>query len=131
MVKRIAYASLALPLLAFMAFVGYHKVFSSMADLARYGAYTAHLPEWMGRILGFAEMASAAALLAGIMPGWRKGVKPAGIFIILSQILSSIIHVQHGETAALPQNAVIALVAALLIWLCRPRPSENAGSIAP
>ncbi len=129
--KQIFYAMLALPLLAFMAFVGYHKVFSSIADLARYGAYTAHLPEWIGRILGFAEMASAAALLAGVMPGWRKGVKPAGIFIILSQILSSIIHVQHGETTALPQNAMIALVAALLIWLCRGQPSESAESTAP
>lgn len=129
--KWFAFGVLALPLAVFLAFVGYHKVFSSMVDLARYGAYTAHLPELMGRIIGCAEIASAAALLIGIIPNWRKGVRPAGLFIILSQIASSIIHFQHAETGALPQNAVIAIVAAALIGLTRDSDRARAEATAP
>jgi hypothetical protein len=120
MIRHIVYTLITLPIAAFFAFVGYHKAFSSMADLARYGAYTAHLPEWIGRILGWAEIASTLALLAGINPQWRSRlVPPAGWFIILSQVVSSFIHIQHDEMSALPQNAVIALAAAVLIWISK------------
>jgi DoxX-like family len=124
--SNILYAVIALPMAAFFAFVGYHKVFSSMADLARYGAYTAHLPEWIGRIAGLGEIASAAAILAGINPKWRKALPMACGFVILSQIVSSIIHIQHDELAALRQNGVIAVVALVMIWLGR-RGKERGG----
>jgi uncharacterized membrane protein YphA (DoxX/SURF4 family) len=117
--STILYAVIALPMAAFFAFVGYHKVFASMADLARYGAYTAHLPEWIGRIAGLGEIASAAAMLAGINPNWRRALPMACGFVILSQIVSSIIHVQHDEFAALRQNGVIAVAAVGLTWLGR------------
>lgn len=119
--SNILYAVIALPVAAFFAFVGYHKVFSSMADLARYGAYTAHLPEWIGRIAGLGEIASAAAMLAGINPNWRRALPIACGFVIVSQIVSSIIHIQHDELAALRQNGAIAVAAMVLIFLCRRR----------
>jgi DoxX-like family len=118
--KHAVYAFAAVALAAFFAFVGWHKAFSSMADLARHGAYTAHLPEWIGRVAGWMEMAGAVALVAGIYPGWRaRLVPPAALFFILSQIASSIIHVQHDEAHMLPQNALIAGTAALLWWIAR------------
>lgn len=129
MVKKVAYAVLALPLAAFFAFVGWHKIFSSMADLAKYGAYTAHLPEWIGRAMGIGEVASALAVVIGIHPAWRRFVPMACGFIILSQILSSIIHMQHDEMAALPQNAVIAVMAAALVWLCRAARGRSASAV--
>ncbi len=124
--RNIIYTATALPLAAFMAFVGWHKSFSSMADLARYGAYTAHLPEWIGRIAGLCEMLSALALIVGLVPKYRLAVPAAGVFIILSQIVSSIIHVQFAETGALLQNSLLALASALLVWLARnPNPRPN------
>jgi hypothetical protein len=126
MVRHLLYVVIALPLAAFFAFVGWHKAFSPMADLARYGAYTAHLPEWIGRIAGWAEMASALALLAGINPKWRVALPWAAAFIIVSQIFSTIIHVQHDEMGSLPQNAVLSIAAAGLIILSRNRVSGPA-----
>ena len=129
MIKNIVYAVIALPLAAFFGFVGYHKACSSMAELALHGAYTAHLPEWIGRAAGWAEIAAALALIAGIMPKWRGGVTTAAVFIVLSQIVSSIIHYQHGEMGPLPQNAVLALAAMALTYLAgfsKPRTAIQA-----
>ena len=111
-------AVVATLLAAFFAFVGYNKAFASLADLTRYGAWTIWLPEIFGRLVGWTEMLCAAGLLCIF---WRRVchlARIAAIALVLNQLIAAAVHASHGETGALPQNAVLiallALVAALL-----------------
>ncbi len=116
--KRIAIAVLALLLAAFFAFVGWHKTFSPLTELKKHGAYTVHLPEWLGRFAGVTEMLCALALVAGTVPRWRAAAKWGAVYVFLSQIVAGAIHIQHGETNALPANARWMAMAAVLYLLC-------------
>lgn len=111
-------AVLAVLLAAFFGFVGYSKAFASFADLTRYGAWTIWLPEIPARLVGWSEMLCAAALLCIFAAGYRHLARIAAILLILNQLAAAAVHASHGETAALPQNAVLiamlALVAVLL-----------------
>lgn len=120
-------AASALPLAAFFAFVGWHKVFSSMAELAKHGAYTVHLPEWLGRIAGVTEMLCALALVAGIVPRWRAAAKWGAIYVFVSQIVAGSIHITFGETHSLPANARWMAMAAALFAVCVWRTRADIG----
>jgi len=112
--RRIAAIALTLPLAAFFAFVGWHKTVDSLADLARYHAWTVWLPERLGRLVGLGEIACAAGLLAGV---WRRRRRLAGVaalVLVANQAIAAAIHARHGETGALPQNAVLIALLALL-----------------
>jgi hypothetical protein len=118
-------AAAALPLAAFFAFVGYYKAFAPLAELAKHSAFTVHLPELLGRSIGWIEIACALALVAGIV--WRRvGLLQiaAALFQTAEQGVSSLIHWQHSEVAMLPQNAALAglllLVAFTRLALRRP-----------
>lgn len=114
MAKRIAGLILSLPLAAFFAFVGWNKAFASLADLAKYGAWTVHLPEPVGRGVGWSEMACAIALL---VPRARP---IAALLLIANQLAAAAVHLAHGETGALPQNAVLILLLASIAFFARP-----------
>ena len=117
---RIALAILALPMAAFFGFVGWHKSVDSLADLARYHAWTAWLPEWLGRLVGWSELLCAGALLAALHP---RGLRIAGLgaaVLIVNQLAAAGVHLAHGETAALPQNAVLIALLGLIGWIARP-----------
>jgi hypothetical protein len=121
-------AAAALPLAAFFAFVGYYKAFASLAELAKHSAFTVHLPEWLGRTIGWIEIACALALVAGIF--WRRAGPAqiaAALFQIAEQGVSSLIHARHGEAAMLPQNAALAglllLIVITRLALRRPIPA--------
>ena len=108
---QIANALLAVPLAAFFAFVGYYKAFAPLAELAKHSAFTVHLPDLLGRSIGWIEIACALALLAGIV--WQRAGPAqiaAALFQIAEQGVSSLIHARHGEAAMLPQNALLALL---------------------
>ena len=111
-------AVIAVLVAAFFAFVGYNKAFASLADLARYGAWTIWLTEWIGRLVGWSEMLCAAGLLCIFIARYRHLVSVAALILIVNQLAAAAVHASHGETGALPQNAVLiallALVAALL-----------------
>jgi predicted tellurium resistance membrane protein TerC len=111
-------SALAVLLAAFFAFVGFNKAFASIADLARYGAWTIWLPEALGRAVGWSEMGCAVGLLGALAPRFRTIARIAAAILILNQLVAAATHAAHGETGALPQNAVLiallALVAALL-----------------
>lgn len=110
--RRIVAAVLAIGLAVFFAFVGWNKAFASLDDLARYHAWTVYLPETLGRAVGWSELATAAGLLGALIPsGWAIG-RVCALTLILNQIVAALVHVAHGESGALPQNAV--LVAALI-----------------
>ncbi len=120
-VCRALIAVLCLLLAAFFAFVGWNKAFASLADLARYGAWTVFLPEWAGRLVGWSEMALAAGLLAVFVPSRRNIARWSALLLIANQAVAALVHLAHGETAALPQNGVlIALLFAVFIFVRSP-----------
>jgi len=118
MVRSFLCAVLALPLSAFFAFVGWHKAFSPIAELEKHGAFTVHLPEYLGRLFGVTEMLCALALLAGIAPRWGAAAKWGAVYVFLSQIVAGAIHVIYGEMQALPANAQWMAMAAALFFSC-------------
>lgn len=120
-VCRALIAVLCLLLAAFFAFVGWNKAFASLADLARFGAWTVFLPEWAGRLVGWSEMALAAGLLSIFVPRRRNIARWSALLLIANQAVAALVHLTHGETAALPQNGVlIALLVAVAIFARPP-----------
>jgi len=109
---RAGAATLAVMLAAFFCFVGWNKAFAALADLARYGAWTVWLPEWLGRLVGWSEMACAVALLTIFVPGRERIARASAAILAANQVVAAAMHLAHGELGALPQNAV--LVALLL-----------------
>jgi hypothetical protein len=111
-------AFIAAVLAAFFGFVGYNKAFASMADLTRYGSWTVWPPELLGRLVGWSEMLCAAGLLSIFSVRHRQIARVAAVVLIVNQIAAAVVHAAHGETGALPLNAVLiallALAAALL-----------------
>jgi hypothetical protein len=108
---HLANAGAALPLAAFFAFVGYYKAFAPLAELAKHSAFTVHLPELLGRSIGWIEIACALALVAGIV--WHRAGPAqiaAALFQIAEQGVSAWIHARHGEAAMLSQNALLAVL---------------------
>ena len=110
MAKRIILHSLALMLAAFFGFVGWNKAFATLSDLASYGAWTVHLPEAAGRIVGWSELACAVGLL---IPRTKFCVAAA---LIANQIAAAAVHLAYDETAALPQNAVLVALLSVLAF---------------
>lgn len=115
--RRFVRALLSLLLAAFFAFVGWHKSVDNLADLSRYGSWTVHLPEWAGRLVGWSEIACAAALLAGLLRP-RVG-RIAALVLIANQIVAAGVHVAAGELSALPQNLVLIAMALLVALFSR------------
>lgn len=113
-VCRALIAVLCVLLAAFFAFVGWNKAFASLADLAKYGAWTVHLPEWAGRLVGWSEMALAAGLLAVFVPRYRPVARWSALLLIGNQAVAALVHLNRGETAALPQNGVLIALLALV-----------------
>lgn len=101
---------IAVLLAAFFVFVGWNKAFAALADLARYGAWTIWLPEWLGRVVGWSEMACAVALLAILVPGWERIARAAAVILVANQLVAAAMHFAHAELGALPQNVVLIVL---------------------
>lgn len=114
------FAGLCLLLAAFFGFVGFMKATASSADLARYGAWTVHIPPVLGRAVGWSEIALALALLGGLLPrpGPRLSALAAGL-LLLNQIVAAMVHANRGELSALPQNMALIVACAVIIGLQR------------
>lgn len=125
-VCRALIAALCVILSLFFAFVGWNKAFASLADLARYGSWTVHLPEWLGRIVGWSEMVLALGLIAGLLPGKRRLALISALALVLNQIAAALVHLAQGETGALPQNGVLIVMLLLVARAMRPAKGETA-----
>lgn len=113
----------ALPLAAFFGFVGWYKAFAPEAELLQHHAWTAHVPWWIGRPMGWTELAGAAALVAGIAPRAWPATSLAAAWLAASQVVSAWVHVHHGEGDALGQNLFLFVALGLVAWASsRPRP---------
>lgn len=122
---------LALPMAAFFAFVGWYKAFAPVAELAAHHAWTAHVPQWIGRPMGWTELLGAAAMALAAIPVLGRRVRPvamiAAVWLALSQIVSGAVHLTHGEGDALPQNLFLFVTLLAIAVLCRtPYLGENA-----
>lgn len=115
-VCRALIAALCLLLALFFGFVGWNKAFASLDDLARYGSWTVHLPEMLGRMVGWSEMLCAVGLLAGLNRKGRKIATITALALVLNQLVAAIVHTLHNEHAGLPQNGVLIV---LLLGLAR------------
>lgn len=114
--RRLVVVVAGLPLGAFFAFVGWYKAFAPVADLLAHRAWTAHLPWWLGRPVGWTELASAAALVAGVSPRAWPATRIAAVWLAITQIVSTAIHLHFGETDTLRQNGVLFAALALVAW---------------
>ncbi|MFL9840430.1 DoxX family protein [Sphingomonas sp. ST-64] len=105
----------ALLLALAFAFFGYFKTFASLSVLAQHHAWTLVLPVAAGRLVGVTELVAALALLLGaIAARWHRVARGAAIYLIVNQACAAAVHLARGETAALPQNAVLAALAAFV-----------------
>ena len=115
--------ALAWPMAAFFGFVGSYKAFAPMAELARHGAWTAHVPEWIGRPMGWTELAGALAMAIAAIPRVGRAARPfaamAAVWLAASQFVSAGVHVSHGESSALPQNLFLFVTLLVIAALCR------------
>ena len=107
---------------AFFAFVGYMKAFAPLATLAEHHAWTVRIAEPLGRLVGWSEMACALALALSLLRRglWALGAGAAAILIV-NQAAAAAIHYSHSESAALPQNGVIAAICLAIVMLHRWR----------
>lgn len=130
MLRRTAAALLATGLAAFFAFVGWNKAFAPLADLARYHAWTVYIPEPLGRVVGWSEMALAAGLLGALIPTFWRVARASALLLVLNQFVAAFVHITQGEVGALPQNAVLIATlmgaVALLSTKSKTHQKENA-----
>jgi|JI6StandDraft_1071083.scaffolds.fasta_scaffold278025_1 hypothetical protein len=109
---------LTLPVAAFHGFVGWHKAFSSHAELVVHKAWTMHLPAVLGKAVGWVEIALTLVLLLALaQPRFaRQGVLACGMLIVL-EVISLITHQVMNDGAPPLQNVFSVAVTALLGWL--------------
>ncbi len=112
-------ALLAVLLAAFFAFVGYHKAFSPLAELAQHRVWTLVLPEPAGRIVGWSELLCGLLLLGYGAAATRPWAAAAALALIANQFVAAAVHAFRGEADALPQNAILAGLLALVVLAAR------------
>ncbi|MFM2372717.1 MAG: hypothetical protein RIS85_2439 [Pseudomonadota bacterium] len=121
---------LSLLLAVFHGFVGWHKAFASLDELAQHTAWTVYLPELLGRAIGWLEMGLALALIVALIGHFsrpalaRVGMWAAIVFVML-EVISSWVHYRHGEVFMLKQNAASVGMTALLAWLYHARSAKR------
>lgn len=99
---------LAVVIGGFSLFVGYHKAFSPLEELARHSAWTIHLPLLLGRALGLMEIAGAAILILSLP--FRRHARVgtlAGGWIGLNHTVAAMVHIAHAEWHTLTQSAIM------------------------
>lgn len=114
--RRILVIAPGLPLAAFFAFVGWYKAFAPQAELLLHHAWTAHVPWWIGRPMGWTELAAAAALAAGVTTRAWPATRIAATWLALSQVVSAWVHVHNGEGGALGQNLFLFASLGVIAW---------------
>jgi uncharacterized membrane protein (UPF0136 family) len=107
---------------AFSLFVGYNKALAPLAVLREHSAWTIHLPVLLGRVIGWAEIASAVVLILGLFAGrlarWGSW---AAVWITANHMVAAVVHVIQSEWHTLTQSAVVIALCLLMVWLYRRR----------
>jgi DoxX-like family len=107
-------------LAAFFAFVGYWKALGPIEALAEHHAWVAGWPDWFARIIGWSELACAAALVGSSLAGLSGVAFWSALALIVNQLAALAVHVSRSEAAvAGPQNLVILAVLGLIAFHAR------------
>lgn len=127
--RLVVMAALTLLLGAFHGFVGWHKAFSTHEELVQHSAWTMHLPMWLGKSVGWVEMAATAAMVAALLRPRlaRVGVWSCLYFIVM-EVVAAATHYVTQDGGSLVQNAVAISLTALLAWLFATRISFAAAN---
>ena len=113
---------LTLPLGAFSAFVGWNKAFAPLDVLRQHSAWTIHLPEMLGRAVGWLELAAVAALVLGLaLPRFARWGLAGAAWISANHAVAGVVHVIHEEWHTLTQTGVVLVLCAIWLWLWRAR----------
>jgi DoxX-like family len=124
--RLVVLVALTLLLCAFHGFVGWHKAFSTHEELVQHAAWTMHLPMWLGKTVGWVEMAVTAALLVAMArPRLARTGLWACIAFIVMELAASVTHYVTQDGGSLVQNAVTITLTAVLAWLYAGRPPEK------
>lgn len=115
----IAYWIVAGLLAAGYLFFGGTKVLQSKEKLAEGGmGWVENAPAWVVKIVGLLEIAGAIGLILPPLTGFAPVLAPiAAIGLVQVQVGAMILHATRGEWRALPMNAVLLVVAAVVAWL--------------
>lgn len=116
----------ALLLAAAFGFFGYFKSVAPRAVLEQHHAWTTALPDLLARAVGLSELLAAALLLifGAVLPARGRVAAGSACYAILNQGCAALVHIARGETGALPQNAVLAGLALLIIVAARTDPVQ-------
>ena len=102
----------------FSLFVGFSKATLPLDQLRLHEAWTWHLPETLGRVIGWLELLAAAVMMAGLarLPLRRWAALAAG-WITLNHAVAAVIHVRFAEWAMLPLSALYIATGLVIVWL--------------
>lgn len=113
---------LTLLLGGFSAFVGWNKALAPLEVLREHSAWTIHLPVLLGRLVGWLEMASVAALAAALLvPRLARWGLAGAAWISANHIVAAGFHVAYAEWHTLTQSAVVITLCVLWVWLWQRR----------
>lgn len=122
LIERGALILLALPIAAFTLFVGYNKALAPMQVLVEHLAWTTHLPEPLGRAIGWVEVATSLVLLLSIvLPRLKRAGLLAAAVIAFNHSVAVLVHIGAAEWSTLGQSAVLVPLCLVLVCLCRRR----------
>ena len=122
-----ALAALTLLLGSFHGFVGFHKAFSTHEELVRHAAWTMHLPMWLGKTVGWVEMAATAVLLAAlVMPKLARAAMVVCLWFAALEVVAGIVHQVTQDGGSVTQNAVAIFLTLGLAWLYAMRNEASA-----
>jgi uncharacterized membrane protein len=105
-------------------FAGFMKALRPRADVVKAMPWAAAVPSALVRFIGTAELLGAVGLIVPAVTGiltWLTPLAAAGLVVV--QVLAIGFHVSRHEVGGLPMNAVLLLLAALVLfgrWLVQP-----------
>ena len=113
---------LTLLLGGFSAFVGWNKAFAPLDILREHSAWTYHLPELLGRTVGWLEMAAVLALLMALVrPRLARLGLIGAAWIGANHAVAAVVHIIHEEWHTLTQSGIVLVLCAIWVWLWRAR----------
>jgi len=100
---------------AFFGFVGYFKALGPWDVLVEHRAWVTQLSPGLARAVGWSEIVLGLLLLTVAFPRLRLVALGSAVLLVANQLAASLVHYSRQEFDALPQNAVIILLLALII----------------
>ncbi len=100
------------------ALTGFMKLTTPTEALVEAGmTYAAHVPAWMPKLAGAAELLAAIGLIlpaALKIKPWLTPLAAAGLVVVM--VLAMGLHASLGEWSALPVNLVLGGLAGFVAW---------------